>query len=62
VIYGISCWSAGLACYLLLCAIFRTCYLLSVCKNNCLTYVLPDHDDRILFTERLLQWEIRRAR
>ena len=42
-------------------AIFCTCYLLSVCKN-CLTYVQSGHDDRILFTERLLQWAIRRAR
>ena len=42
-------------------AIFRTCYLLSVCKY-CLTYVQPGHDHRILFTERLLQWAIRRAR
>ena len=41
--------------------IFCTCYLLSVC-NNCVTYVQPGHDDRILFTERLLQWAIRRAR
>ena len=68
---NICCWSGVL--FTIMCvrtqkflshassAIFRTCYLLSVCKN-CLTYVQPGHDDRILFTERLLQWAIRRAR
>jgi len=68
---NICCWSGVL--FTIICvrtqkflshassAIFRTCDLLSVCKN-CLTYVQPGHDDRILFIERLLQWAIRRAR
>ena len=65
---------AGLACYSLLCAYVRKnfCHtqvlrffvraiLLSV-RKNCLTDVQLGHDDRILFTERLPQWAIKRAR
>ena len=54
---NISCWSGVLFTIMWVrtqkflshasSAIFRTCYLLSVCKN-CLTYVQPGHDDRIL--------------
>ena len=70
-VQNICCWSGVL--FTIMCvrtqkflshassAIFRTCYLLSDCKNY-LTYVQLGHDDRILFTERLLQWAIKRAR